>query len=47
MRVIKVLLRQLVAAMLVVPLLLVVMACLPFYAVWACCVDEDGGEGMR
>lgn len=46
MSVIKVLLQQLVAAALVVPLLVVVMACVPFYAVWACCVDDDGLEEL-
>ena len=46
MRVINVLLQQFVAAMLVVPLLVVVMACVPFYAVWACLVDDDGLEEL-
>lgn len=44
MRVIKVLFQQLVAVMLIVPLLVVAIVCVPFYAVWACCVDEDGGN---
>jgi hypothetical protein len=44
MRLLKVFLQQTIAVCIVVPLLVVVMACVPFYAVWACCVDDDGGN---
>lgn len=35
-----------VSVFLIVPLLIVMLACVPFYAAWACFVDDDGLEEL-
>jgi hypothetical protein len=46
----KWLLRELavlgITVFLIMPMTLVIFLCLPFFAVWSLCVDDDGLEGI-
>ena len=35
-----------ISVFLIVPLVVVMVACIPFFAVWAACVDDDGLEEL-
>ena len=35
-----------ISVFLIVPMLIVMLACVPFYAVWACLVYDDGLEEL-
>jgi antirestriction protein len=34
----------LISVFILVPMLIVMVACLPFSAIWSLCVDDDGGN---